>query len=153
MERNKLIDFLAKRGDVVYLEKNEQGNMYISYIYLSDDELRLSSTYGIDRKDLEENLKYCLAKHLNKDRAEVSLIDILSLGSGEYEEIKEATLEELEAEIKTSISEEDDNEFKSFISNQLKDVNMEKLPMKKYYLAVFDFFFSGKDKELFVSVF
>ena len=42
MERNRLIDFLVKKGEIVYLEKNEQGNMYISYMYLSDGELRLS---------------------------------------------------------------------------------------------------------------
>lgn len=153
MERNKLIDFLVKKGEIVYLEKNEQGNMYISYMYLSDGELRLSETYGIDKKDLEENLRYCLAENLGKDKSEVSLIDVLNLGSEEFKDIREATLLNLESEIKTSISEEDDKAFKHFVSNKLKDVDLEKLPIRGYCGTVLSFFFGDKNEILFVPIF
>lgn len=153
MERNKLIDFLVKKGEIVYLEKNEQGNMYISYMYLSDGELRLSETYGIDKKDLEENLRYCLAENLGKDKGEVSLIDVLNLGSEEFKDIRESTLLNLESEIKTSISEEDDKAFKHFVSNKLKDVDLEKLPIRGYCGTVLSFFFGDKNEILFVPIF
>lgn len=153
MERNRLIDFLVKKGEIVYLEKNEQGNMYISYMYLSDGELRLSETYGIDKKDLEENLRYCLAENLGKDKGEVSLIDVLNLGSEEFKDIRESTLLNLESEIKTSISEEDDKAFKHFVSNKLKDVDLEKLPIRGYCGTVLSFFFGDKNEILFVPIF
>lgn len=153
MERNKLIDFLVEKGEIVYLEKNEQGNMYISYMYLSDGELRLSETYGIDKKDLEENLRYCLAETLGRDKSDVSLVDILCLGSKEFEDVREATLLNLESEVKTSISEEDDKAFKHFVSNKLKDVDLEKLPIRGYCGTVLSFFFGDKNEILFVPIF